>query len=59
MSDASPNGSDPASSDSATPFERFERLTRRLVSVPKEEIDKQRKKASRASIDKRMPRTPG
>jgi hypothetical protein len=42
-------GSDPASSptqppddDSRTPFERFEDVLRKVVSVPKSEVDKRR-----------------
>ncbi|MDQ3985031.1 MAG: hypothetical protein M3280_00810 [Actinomycetota bacterium] len=31
------------SSTSPTPFERFESLTKRLVQVPKKEIDKKQK----------------
>jgi hypothetical protein len=38
----SPNGNEPG--DGLTPFERFERLTKRLVSVPKAEVDELRKK---------------
>ena len=30
-----------------TPFERFEDLARRLLKVPKEEVDEQRRKAER------------
>ena len=41
------NGSDPAKSDGATPYERFERLTRDILSVPKAEIDKRREKAAK------------
>lgn len=40
----SPNGSDPAKGDGPTAFERFERLTRDILSVPKAEIDKRREK---------------
>ena len=53
MSDASSNGSDSESDGSAISFER---LTRRVVSVPKEEIDKQREKAMRVVAKKRSPR---
>ena len=43
MSDEPSNGGDP--SNDLTPFERFERLTKHLVSVPKSEVDARRKKA--------------
>jgi len=44
----SANGSDPAKGDDGpTPFERFERLTREIVAVPKAEIDKRREKPKR------------
>jgi hypothetical protein len=39
VADESPNGSDPAE-----PFKRFEELTKRIVSVPKSEVDARRKK---------------
>jgi hypothetical protein len=42
VADESSNGSDPDGTQSA--FERFERLARRLVSVPKAEVDAERKK---------------
>jgi hypothetical protein len=45
------NGSDPVSdpgdNDARTPFERFEGLTRQLLSVPKAELDKRRAKDKR------------
>gem|GEM_PF-2616362 len=53
MQDHSPNGTDPSDDDTGTAFERFERLTRNLVRVPKAEIDMQRKKAERAKIARR------
>lgn len=38
------NGSEPAdTADGQTPFERFENLTRRLIRVPKHEVDEKRK----------------
>lgn len=42
MVDPSTNGVDPG--DGLSPFERFERLTKRLVQVPKSEVDERRKK---------------
>ena len=42
MSDEPSNGGDP--SNDLTPFERFERLTKHLVSVPKAEVDARREK---------------
>jgi hypothetical protein len=39
--------------DRRTPFQRFEDLTRRLVSVPKAELDKQLKKAKRNGARRR------
>jgi hypothetical protein len=42
MADAPSNGSEPADNRSA--FERFESLTKKLVAVPKAEIDAARKK---------------
>lgn len=47
MAKESANGSDPAKGDVPTPYERFERLTRDILSVPKSEIDKRREKAKR------------
>jgi hypothetical protein len=47
------NGSDPGLNgsdlpdDGRTPFERFEDLTRSILSVPKAELDKRRAKAKR------------
>ncbi|MEK6275191.1 MAG: hypothetical protein AABM30_07605 [Actinomycetota bacterium] len=46
MADEADNGSEPA--DKQTPFERFEDLTRRLVAVPKAEVDALRKKQEQA-----------
>jgi hypothetical protein len=34
--------------DNRTPFERFENLTRRIVAVPKAEVDALRKKQQQA-----------
>jgi hypothetical protein len=48
VKDQSLNGTDSSEDDTTGAFERFERLTRQLVRVPKTEIDKQRKKAERA-----------
>ncbi len=42
MADPASNGSDPP--DTRTAFERFEDLTRRVVAVPKAEVDALRKK---------------
>lgn len=47
MAKESVNGSDPAKSADSTPYERFESLTREILSVPKTEIDKRRAKASK------------
>ena len=43
------NGAEPVSdeADNLSPFERFERLTKQLLSVPKAEIDKQRQKSKK------------
>jgi hypothetical protein len=38
----------PEPDDRRTPFERFEDLTRRIVAVPKSEVDALRKKQQRA-----------
>lgn len=48
---ANSNGAGPASDegDNTTPFERFERLTKQLLTVPKEELDKRVKQAKRTS----------
>ena len=49
-SDPSHNGTDPTldgESDGRAPFERFEDLTKEILSVPKAELDKRRKKAKR------------
>ncbi len=43
MPDESSNG-DNEPADNLSPFERFERLTKRLVRVPKDEVDARRKK---------------
>lgn len=40
-------GSDPAKGEVPTAYERFERLTREIVTVPKAEVDKRREKAKR------------
>lgn len=47
---ASRNGAKPDSdeADNLTPFERFERLTRHVLSVPKAEIDKRRDQSKRS-----------
>lgn len=55
MDDEASNGSEPADNgsepaDNATPFERFENLTRRLVAVPKAEVDALRKKQEKARL---------
>ncbi len=44
---ASPNGSDPLGANDQTPFERFEHLTREILSAPKAELDKRREKVKR------------
>jgi hypothetical protein len=38
----------PEPADQRTPFERFENLTKRVVAVPKSEVDVQRKKEEQA-----------
>lgn len=48
-----PTDSDPTEGDGLTPYERFERLTREIVSVPKAEINKRREKAKRPRTDAR------
>jgi hypothetical protein len=53
MADEPSNGGAP--DDNLTPFERFERLTKDLVTVPKTEIDAARKKAKRAAARRRPP----
>ncbi len=45
MADEASNGSEPA--DNRTEYERFEALTRKLVAVPKSEVDKLREKRKR------------
>jgi hypothetical protein len=45
MADPATNGSD---ADARTPFERFEALTRKIVGVPKGEVDALRKKQQQA-----------
>ncbi len=44
---ANVSGSDPTDGEGPTPYERFERLTREIVKVPKAEVDKRREKAKR------------
>jgi len=41
------SSSDPAEDEGLTPYERFERLTREIVAVPKAEVDERREKAKR------------
>jgi hypothetical protein len=53
MTDEASNGSEPADNgsepdDSRTAFERLEDLTRRLVAVPKAEVDALREKEKKA-----------
>jgi hypothetical protein len=55
MADEPSNGSAP--DGHLTPFERFERLTKHLVSVPKAEVDAARKRAKRAAARKHPPAT--
>lgn len=47
--DAPPSGNDPDPADNGegTPFQRFERLTRKLVSVPKTEVNQRLEQAKR------------
>lgn len=66
MASESANGSDPAKGrrpdptedEGLTPFERFERLTREIVAVPKAEVDKRREKATRPRRRNRQPAKP-
>ena len=44
--DPAPTTPDPDSEDTRSPFERFEDLVRRVVAVPKSEIDNKRREAS-------------
>jgi hypothetical protein len=53
MSQEGINGSSPEPGDNATPFERFEQLARRIVNVPKAEIDKKREQEKRRKAKKR------
>lgn len=48
MADEASNGSEAA--DNRTPFERFENLTRKVVAVPKAEVDALRKKQQKARL---------
>jgi hypothetical protein len=41
------NGADPLNADENENFERFERLTRKLVNTPKSEVDKRLEQAKR------------
>lgn len=41
------NGADPLNADENDNFERFERLTRKLVNTPKSEVDKRLQQAKR------------
>lgn len=45
----SSNGSKPSDNDDdgGNAFERFEQLTRQIISVPKDEIDRRRERAKR------------
>lgn len=47
MPKQSANGSDSATGEGPTPYERFERLTREILGVPKSEVDKRRQTAKR------------
>jgi hypothetical protein len=54
------NGSAPSAEDGeadGTSFERFERLTRKVLSVTKDEADKKRERAKRKPKAKRKPAT--
>jgi len=56
VTDESRNGDEPA--DNGSPFERFERLTKRLVSVPKSDVDgleKRRKRRRTRSPAQELP----
>jgi len=52
---ASANGSEPHNEDTGNAFERFERLTRELVSVPKVELDRRLARAKRAKRKRATP----
>jgi hypothetical protein len=47
MADESPNGTGPTDADPLTPFERFERLAKEIITVPKTELDERRKRVKR------------
>ena len=47
MADESSNWANPDEADNLTPFERFERLTKHLVGIPKTELDARRKQVKR------------
>lgn len=53
MAKHSANGASPDvaqdESDNLSPFERFERLTKHLLTVPKDELDRRVERAKRAS----------
>jgi hypothetical protein len=47
MADESSNGTGRTDADPLTPFERFERLTKEIINVPKTELDERRKQVKR------------
>lgn len=53
---ASRNGAspEPDEADNLSPFERFERLTRQVLSVPKDELDKRVQQAKKSSKRRRI-----
>lgn len=42
----------PSTRESETPFQRFERLARRLVAVPKREADREQRKYDRKKAER-------
>lgn len=54
MTDRSLNGSDPEAVDGESAFERFERLTKQLLSVSKKELDERVERAKRESKRRRV-----
>lgn len=48
---------DPPTADEKTPFQRFEEFTKRVISVPKAEIDKRERayREERGDPDRRRP----
>jgi hypothetical protein len=55
MATETSNGSEPADADTSTPFERFERLTKHIVNVPKTELDEKLGQEKRKVKTKQAP----